>query len=210
MKSNEMHNKVKSPLVFMVTILSLNLWLLPAARAEWSIDLSRRSQHMRKEEMVRGPASVRAYDDAGAAARTQDSAASNSKSEEPSFVDRIFDPGEPTQDIVILNTERGFVPNTIRVRRDGRYMIHVVNVNEKEKNVSFILDGFSEHHATYFGKTKSFKLEPKKEGVFSFLSPETAVEGRLVVFSQQTATEMLRQPAQAPKDHRPEAVGGQR
>jgi hypothetical protein len=62
-----------------------------------------------------------------------------------------------------------------------------VNVNEKEKNVSFILDGFSEHHATYYGKIKSFRLEPKKEGVYSFQSPETSAEGKLVVFSPQMA-----------------------
>ncbi len=197
-------------LIFTFLVLAMNALGLSDAYAEWSIDLSRRTQHMRKEELVRGPASVRAYDDAGSGARVQDSAAGSSKEEEPTFIGRIFDPGEPTQDIVILNTERGFVPSTVRVRRDGRYVIHVVNVNEKEKNVSFILDGFSEHHATYFGKTKSFKLEPRKDGVFSFLSPETAAEGRIVVFSQQTGTEMLRQPAQAPKDQKPDIVGGLR
>jgi hypothetical protein len=112
-------------------------------------------------------------------------------------VDKIFDAGEPTQDIVILNTERGFVPNTIRVRKDGRYLIHVVNVNEKEKNVSFILDGFSEHHATFFGKVKTFRLEPRREGVFSFMSPETAVEGKFIVFSSGPQAPSVRMPATA-------------
>jgi hypothetical protein len=112
-------------------------------------------------------------------------------------VDKIFDPGEPTQDIVILNTERGFVPNTIRVRKDGRYMVHIVNVNEKEKNVSFILDGFSEHHATFFGKVKSFRLEPRREGVFSFMSPETAVEGKFIVFSSGPQAPNVKMPATA-------------
>jgi hypothetical protein len=95
--------------------------------------------------------------------------------------------GEPVQDIVIMNTDHGFVPSTVRVRRDNRYKIHIVNVNEKEKNVSFILDAFSEHHATYYGKIQSFFLEPKKDGVFSFQSPETSAEGKLVVLSTGAA-----------------------
>lgn len=174
-----------------------------SARADWSIDLSRRAQQMRKDEMGipagRGPASVRARDeDTGRSVRSGafDAATTAPSEEETSFIGKLFDPGETTQDIVILNTERGFVPNTVRVRRDGRYMIHVVNVNEKEKNVSFILDGFSEHHATYFGKVKSFKLEPRKEGIYSFLSPETAAEGRVIVFVPQSDVK-VRQPAQS-------------
>jgi hypothetical protein len=55
-------------------------------------------------------------------------------------------------------------------------------VNEKEKNVSFVLDSFSEHHATYYGKIKTFTIRPQKEGVFKFVSPETAAQGKLVVF----------------------------
>jgi len=167
------------------------------AQADWSIDLSRRTQQMRKQEMNpnygREPAAVRTFEgdeppveasnepvarphlDGSVDAPVQRSAPTTS------FVDRLFDPGQPSQDIVILNTERGFVPNTIRVRKDARYTVHVVNVNEKEKNVSFILDGFSEHHATFFGKVRAFRLEPKKEGVYSFLSPETSAEGRFIV-----------------------------
>jgi hypothetical protein len=106
-----------------------------------------------------------------------------------SVFEQIFDAGEPVQDIVILGTDHGFIPSTVRVRRGGRYMIHVVNVNEKEKNVSFILDAFSERHAIYYGKIKSFKLEPKKEGIFSFQSPETSFDGRLVVFVPQVSQE---------------------
>lgn len=170
-----------------------------AAHAEWTIDLSRRTQQMRRSELTsqpessgRGPASVRTFEG--------DEPASIEKraSEETTFIDKVFDAGEPSQDIVILNTERGFVPNTIRVRKDGKYTVHVVNVNEKEKNVSFILDGFSEHHATFFGKVKTFKFEPRKEGVYSFLSPETAVEGKFIVFaSGPEAAPKLRVPATA-------------
>lgn len=169
-----------------------------SAHAEWSIDLSRRTQQMRKQEMGRSPAAVKRYDGEGAQnGKVEGLPAVEDGEPERSFVDRIFDPGEPTQDIVILNTERGFVPNTIRIRKDGRYMVHVVNVNEKEKNVSFILDGFSEHHATFFGKVKTFKLEPRKEGVYSFMSPETAVEGRFIVFTSGPQGPSVRLPATA-------------
>lgn len=174
-----------------VLTMALLLILINTARADWTIDLSRRTQQMRRSELNqgstdRGPASVRTFEGEeppvtdGKSSDESGFAASRPK-DNPSFIEKILDPGAPTQDIVILNTERGFVPNTIRVRRDGRYMVHVVNVNEKEKNVSFILDGFSEHHATFFGKVKTFKLEPRKEGVYSFLSPETAVEGKIIV-----------------------------
>jgi hypothetical protein len=149
----------------------------------------------------RSPASVRTFE--GEEPEPQEVSASETIAPanvaadraQPGFVDRILEPGEPSQDIVILNTERGFVPNTIRVRKDARYTVHIVNVNEKEKNVSFILDGFSEHHATFFGKVKSFRLEPRKEGVFSFLSPETAVEGKFIVYASGPPS--LRAPATA-------------
>lgn len=168
------------------------------ADAQWSVDLSRRTNQMRKQELNRAPAALRkAAESDGVQVVDPASIPTETKEPERSFVDKIFDPGEPTQDIVILNTERGFVPNTIRVRKDGRYLIHVVNVNEREKNVSFILDGFSEHHATFFGKVKTFRLEPRREGVFSFMSPETAVEGKFIVFSSGPQEPTVRMPATA-------------
>ena len=157
----------------------------------WEVDMSRRQKDLKS---LRLPASI----------------TDQTQKTESTFSKNFFEAVEPTQEIVIMNTEKGFVPETLRLKKGSSYKIFIVNVNEKEKNVSFILDGFSEHHATYFGKTKSFKLEPRKDGVFSFLSPETAAEGRIVVFSQQTGTEMLRQPAQAPKDQKPDIVGGLR
>jgi len=57
----------------------------------------------------------------------------------------------------------------------------VVNVNEKNKNVSFLLDAFSEHHATYYGDIKKIHIEPQKKGVYTFQSPETSAQGKLVV-----------------------------
>lgn len=189
---------------FPVSLISGALLFSQAALADWSIDLSRRTQQMRKQELNRSPAAVKRYDGEGAKNvnvnenENVDGLPLIEEGErDRSFVDRIFDPGEPTQDIVILNTARGFVPNTIRIRKDGRYMVHVVNVNEKEKNVSFILDGFSEHHATFFGKVKTFKLEPRKEGVYSFMSPETAVEGRFIVFTSGPQAPGVRLPSTA-------------
>jgi hypothetical protein len=189
---------IKFKTLFTISILFGAVVFSNSAFAEWSIDLSRRTQQMRKQDLNRSPAAVKRYDGEGAQEIKVEGVPVGDESEpERSFVDRIFDPGEPTQDIVILNTERGFVPNTIRIRKDGRYMVHVVNVNEKEKNVSFILDGFSEHHATFFGKVKTFKLEPRKEGVYSFMSPETAVEGRFIVFTSGPQAPGVRLPATA-------------
>jgi hypothetical protein len=167
----------------------------PAFAEGWSIDLSRRTGDMRKAELQRGPASQRPDQVDPATSREVDE-------QGRSFISRmasLVESGEGSQDIVILNTERGFVPHTLRLRAGSQYVIHVVNVNEKEKNVSFILDGFSEHHATYYGRVKTFRLEPRKDGIYSFLSPETAAEGRVIVFSPQESPRdgvIMRRPAQ--------------
>ncbi len=137
-----------------------------ASAAEWKVDLSRRQKTVRDRD-------AREPQGAPAGERT--------------VLDALFDPGEPTQELVILNTEKGFLPPTVRARKGGKYLVHVVNVNEKEKNVSFVLDGFSEHHSTFYGKVKSFRLEPRKEGVFSFNCPETSAEGRLVIHAPKGA-----------------------
>lgn len=170
------------------------------ARAEWTIDFSRRNLKTRENDLnaplkasspassSRAPASV--------GTGPQESAVVDPTITEPAkkgVLDAIFDSGEPIQDLVILLTDKGFVPSTVRVRKGGRYKVHVVNVNDKEKNVSFMLDGFSEHHATYYGKIKVFVLEPKKEGTYSFQSPETSSEGKLIVFSAPAAN--VRAPA---------------
>jgi hypothetical protein len=166
-----------------------------SARADWTIDFSRRARANRETDLSsagqsnaasgRNPASLKAADPS---AITENEPPEKAKG----LFDVLFDAGEPVQDIVILQTEKGFIPATVRVRKNGRYRISVVNVNEKEKNVSFILDGFSEHHATYYGKIKTFLLEPKKEGAYSFQSPETSAEGKLVVFNPQVS---MRAPA---------------
>jgi hypothetical protein len=92
----------------------------------------------------------------------------------PSVADR--------QELVILNTAKGFIPSNLRLRKGFHYTLHVVNVNEEKKNVSFMLDAFQQHHATYFGKIKTFELDPNKEGIFEFQCPETAALGKIVIF----------------------------
>lgn len=169
-------------------------------KADWTVDFSRRAKAIREADLsdaahpaeggipsidtdsMRQPASVPVAPPAiNPTVPSED--VGKKDAPEKSVLSQVFDSGEPVQDIVILNTEKGFVPNTIRVRKNSRYKISIVNVNEKEKNVSFILDGFAEHHATYYGKVKSFTLNANKEGVFSFESPETAAEGKLVVYN---------------------------
>ncbi len=134
-------------------------------QAEWKVDLSRRQKVLRDHE-------------------TQNRRANpNAAETERGLFDVVFESGEPLQEFVILNTEKGFLPSIIRMRKGAKYLLHVVNVNEKEKNISFVLDAFSEHHSTFYGKVKSFRVEPKKEGVYSYQCPETSVEGRVVVYS---------------------------
>lgn len=135
------------------------------AQADWKVDFSRRTNEVRPEDL-RGPASAE-------------------PKKEPGFFDFLFSGGDPIQEVVILNTEKGFVPSTLRVREGLNYKINVVNVNESARNVSFVLDSFSEHHATYYGQIKTFHIKPAKEGVFSFICPETSAKGKLVVYPDQ-------------------------
>lgn len=130
------------------------------AYAEWTVDFSRRSNEMDKYQV-------------------QTNATSSDKSQ--GFVDSLFKKVVPTEEVVILNTAQGFVPSTIRVREGIQYRFIVVNVNESARNISFVMDAFSEHHSTYYGKLKSFYVSPKKAGIYSFVSPETSAQGRLIV-----------------------------
>lgn len=132
----------------------------------WNVDLSRRQKDLKSMEL---PATI------------VDSQPSNNQNNFGHFFEAV----EPTQDIVIMNTDKGFVPSIIRLRKGQSYRIFVVNVNGKEKNASFILDSFSEHHATYFGEQKSFMISPKMDGIFSFQCPEAATQGKIIVFSEE-------------------------
>lgn len=109
------------------------------------------------------------------------------------ILNKVFDSVEPTQDIVIMNTDKGFVPDTVRLKKGNSYRIHVVNVNGREKNVSFVLDAFSEHHNTVFGERKTFSVTPKTDGIFSYQCPETAVQGKFIIYSDAGSSD--RKPA---------------
>jgi plastocyanin len=155
-------------------IFSILFSFLPA-KAGWQVDLSRR--------MKSGP---------GTEVIAEEDKEKKKPEDDIGFFDYIVGEGA-AQEIVVLNTEKGFIPSTVRVKVGNRYQLHVVNINEKEKNVSFILDAFSEHHGTYYGKIKTVTIEPKKEGIYSYQCPETAIEGKLIVFSGPTSN--LRRPA---------------
>lgn len=155
---------------------------------EWKVDFSRRFPQPSKDEM-REPASsdqpiaVDGTPEVAPAplAPTPQPQQSDNVDSKPGFLNAIFSSNEPMQEIVVLNTEKGFIPSQVRVRQGATYKFYIVNVNENEKNVSFVLDSFSEHHATYYGKIKSFIIHPQKEGVYRFMSPETSAQGKLVV-----------------------------
>lgn len=159
--------KTCSKLLTAATLLALT----NAAHAEWKVDFSRRTKEVRTQDL-RAPASTDASPEVGPPA----------SSPPPTFFESLFQPGDVAQEIVVLNTDKGFVPSTVRVKKGLNYQIHIVNVNEKEKNVSFVLDSFSEHHSTFYGKIKTFTIRPQKEGVYKFVSPETSAQGKLVVF----------------------------
>ncbi len=95
----------------------------------------------------------------------------------------IFEPSGATQDIVIMNTDKGFIPETVTLRKNQAYRFHIVNVNEKNKNISFKFDAFSENHNTVYGKPKEFQVQPKQEGIFSFHCPETEFKGKVVIIN---------------------------
>lgn len=143
------------------------------------VDLSRRQTDFTRIENQRMPASI-ASPDIGS--QSDASIIENLK--------KIVNPIEPAQEIVILQTENGFVPAKINLRKDTPYTIHVVNLNEKEKNSSFLMDAFSQTHNTVYGNIKTFTVYPKVEGVYSYQSPETGTLGKVVVIG-----ETVRKPA---------------
>lgn len=138
----------------------------------WEIDLSRRQSVLRSKELSKETAPIATLDG----------------------LEEQLDGGEPSQEVVILNTKAGFVPKTIRLRTGTKYQIYVVNVNGENKNVSFIMDAFSQYHGTFFGEPKVFLLTPKKDGLFSFQCPETSEEGRIIVYTA-TTSKTIRRPA---------------
>ena len=129
----------------------------------WEIDMSRRQLEFTDVKEV------------DQAAKSQNTATT--------VFESIFEPSGATQDIVVMNTDKGFVPETVTLRKNQTYRFHIVNVNEKNKNISFKFDAFSENHNTIFGKPKVFQVQPKQEGIFSFHCPETEFKGKVVIIN---------------------------
>lgn len=132
--------------------------------AGWDIDFSRRAQSTK---------------------RISNDVANNS-GKEKSIFEIIFQPQGIAKggayEIVVLHTEKGFIPSTINVQENRNYKIHVVNVNKGTKNVSFVFEAFSEYHSSYYGKLKTFHITPRERGVYTFQCPETSAQGKLVVY----------------------------
>lgn len=156
------------------------LLLATPAFAEWTIDLSRRQKDLER----------------------LDREALLAKEKEQNPIDQIFEREQPKEEVVIANTDKGFVPNTLRLKKDQSYQVTVVNVNKSKKNVSFMLDAFAEHHGTFFGDVVTFTVRPQKEGLFTYYCPEAEFTGKVLVYNPDENLEpvppvQLRQPASA-------------
>lgn len=153
----------KSQVRNFLNLLVLSSFFLVQSSLAWEVDFSRRKVDFSNvQNQDRLPASVQEEIPLG-------------------LIKGMNDFSDITQDVVIMNTESGFVPNVINLKTGKQYRIHVVNINSKEKNISFVADAFSEHHNTLFAKEKTFTISPRADGIFSFQCPETAVEGKFVV-----------------------------
>lgn len=132
------------------------------ALGDWKVDFSRRQQDIRQKE-VQEPV----Y-----------------QAKEKTLFDMVTQRQAPIEDLVIVNTEKGFLPSRVSLKKNQRYRVHVININREQKNLSFMMDAFSQHHGTYFGDKVVFEIEPRKQGLFDFHCPETAARGQIVINSE--------------------------
>lgn len=151
-------------------LFSLFFFMQVKVHADWNIDLSRRQTDFTRIENQRMPA-----------ATNMETPNTKNDVEILEALKKVVNPVEPSQEIVILQTEKGFVPEMIHLKKGDVYKVHVVNLNLKEKNVSFVMDAFSQTHNTVYGSMKTFTVQPKIEGVYSFQSPETGFMGKVVI-----------------------------
>ncbi len=131
--------------------------------AEWKIDLSRRAREIGVDKYVEVIP----------------------KEEKKEVFQYYYSNKHPIQELVIMSTEKGFVPESVSLKAGVQYRIHLVNVNKQEQNTSFVMASFSQYHSMFYGRTKSFILHPKKEGIYKFESPETDYIGKLIVHSSE-------------------------
>ena len=159
-------------------IFTLTTIMTTSAFAEWTIDLSRRQKDLQRLE--------------------RDALLAQDKKQNP--IEQILENEQPKEEVVIANTEKGFVPHMIRLKKDQAYQVTIVNVNKSRKNVSFMLDAFAEHHGTFFGEAVTFTVRPQKEGLFSYYCPEAEFTGKVLVYNpdenlQPIPPVQIRQPA---------------
>lgn len=148
------------------------------ATAEWNFDFSRRVSKKPQKEKLRQPA-----------------AAVIPQVEPLDLWEGLQQSEEPIQEVAILSTKKGFIPDRVRLRAGQRYRVTVVNVNEEHKNISFVLESFSEFHGTYYGELKSFVLKPAAAGQAAFTTPELGHRGQFIILPPLSEVE-LRKPAQ--------------
>ena len=159
--------KLFTKIFLILAATAVGLSIVDVKAHAWEVDMSRRKLDFDKvSDQSRLPASEKIVS--------------------PGFnIEELLPSTQPVQDIVILNTEKGFVPEKVVLRKGETYKIHLVNVHNDKKNISFILDDFAESHNTPFAKEKQFDLKPKKTGEFSFHCPETSFHGRLIVIDSE-------------------------
>ncbi len=162
-----------------VKIILMITFLGQTVAAEWNVDFSRRQQ-----DLIEAEKSLPIYE-----------------VQNKTVLDMVTERQAPTEDLVIINTKEGFMPSRVNLKQNQRYRVHVVNVNNDNKNLSFMMDAFSQHHGTYFGEPVVFEIEPRQQGLFDFRCPETAARGQLVINSEVPEIESplenirMRQPA---------------
>ncbi len=157
-------NRVGHTLFWLICFFLGVLFHLEAVQA-WDVDLSRRKLEFDK-------------------IKDENHLVESTQTEVKNPLSQVFETTEIAKDIVILNSDKGFIPSTIQLQQGSSYRIHVVNVNEQKRNLSIIVDAFGQHHNTIYGSARSFQLSPKAEGIFSYQCPETSIQGKIVVVPQ--------------------------
>lgn len=159
----------------LVALITLTFGIT-AAHAQWTVDFSRRFKDVQTNDL-RAPASLDAPTPVGKQRPMPEAKGTSSQG----VFNSLWSVSEPSQEIVILNTDKGFVPSTVRLKQGFTYRFHIVNINPKEKNVSFVMDSLSEQHGTFFAEPTVFNLKAEQDGVHKFACPETSIEGRLII-----------------------------
>lgn len=138
----------------------------------WDIDFSKRQVDFTSVKDERIPASQNTVETA-----TENEAADTAID----MIASALKPIEPSQEVIIMQTAQGFVPDKIQLTKGVTYRFHIVNLDPQFKNTSFLFDAFSQSHNTVYGQPKSFVVTPRAEGLFSYQSPETSRQGQVVI-----------------------------